>query len=290
MQFKAFRGSDARHTRLMSGAGQRFFMGCGKGGVAIRFRASGSRELPCLEPHPLENQLAMHTPLLLGLDQIPLRCGPRTGWKAVEVVLGICSVNFWKVPTGRGTAGTKSSRLWRISLENLEGLKSNQVENFSLFLFLGLHSLLPHPFLLQYLNGTGHIPCVTLGLSRTITSFYPHHASCAQVLWLFHFVHISHQDTEAQRYKSPAFLRRRNPGHILSSSGSEPHLERRVRIATRTGKGTLRAPWITHPGPASQMERSGLWTEKGGSVKSNCNSKLKLQLSLSCRLELLGIS
>lgn len=38
----------------------KFSMECGKEGVAIRFRASGSRELPRLEPHSLENQVAIH--------------------------------------------------------------------------------------------------------------------------------------------------------------------------------------------------------------------------------------
>lgn len=122
MQFKAFRGSDARHThrgnleysKILHGVWER---GCGH--QIQGFPVQGTS----LPGAPLTREPGCDTPQLLGLDQNPLGCGPRTGWKAVDVVLGIRSVNFWKVPTGRGTAGTESSRLWRISLENSRGIK-----------------------------------------------------------------------------------------------------------------------------------------------------------------------
>lgn len=133
-------------------------------------------------------------------------------------------------------------------------------------------------------------PGTSLRLSHTTTSFYPDHTSCDQVLRLLHFVHISHEDTEAQRYKLPEFLCRRNAGYILASSGSGASL---WALCPNSHKDRQRHPArpLDHPAGASLTDGMvGLVDGKRDSGKSNCNSKLKLQLHLSCRLELLGIS
>lgn len=90
MQFKAFRGSDARHThrgnleysKILHGVWER---GCGHQIQGFRVRGTS------LPGAPLTREPGCDTPQLSGLDQNPLGCGPRTGWKAVDVVLGIHS-------------------------------------------------------------------------------------------------------------------------------------------------------------------------------------------------------
>lgn len=121
MQFKAFRGSDARHTHRGNLEYSKILHGVWERGCGHQIPGFRSGELPCLEPHSLENQVAIHPSCW---DWI------RTPWGVAQELAGKQSMlsleytlNFWKVPTGRGTAGTESSRLWRISLENSRGIK-----------------------------------------------------------------------------------------------------------------------------------------------------------------------
>lgn len=98
-------------------------------------------------------------------------------------------MHFWKMLTGSGRAVTKSWRLWKVSLGNLEGLKSKQLESFSSLLSSSPLSssfsfLLPSPLrsLLQKLNLTVHLPCLILRLL-----FYPHHTPYAASTFIILF-------------------------------------------------------------------------------------------------------